>query len=114
MVLPTLLRGKLVDIYIELSKETRGDLAEVKKVLMSKAGLTTDPLVARKELIARIQRDDEPVNTFASELNLLFGQAYPSEEPTSGILLTAVPHRVAAVLKLPSVVTEKTHITGTS
>ena len=28
-VLPTLLRGKFVDIYIELSKETRGNLVEV-------------------------------------------------------------------------------------
>ena len=86
-VLPTLLRGKLVDIYIELSEETRGDLAEVKKALMSKAGLTKDPLVAGKEFIARIQQDGEPVNTFASELKLLFSQAYPLEEPTSGILL---------------------------
>ena len=86
-VLPTLLRGKLVDIYIELSEETRGDLAEVKKALMSKAGLTKDPLVAGKEFIARIQKDGEPVNTFTSELKLLFSQAYPLEEPTSGILL---------------------------
>ena len=51
MVLPTLLQGKLVDIYIELSEDTRGNLAEVKKVLMSKAGLTKDTLVAGKELI---------------------------------------------------------------
>jgi len=35
-VLPILLHGKLVDIYTELSEETRGDLAEVKKELMKK------------------------------------------------------------------------------
>ena len=33
-VLPTLLRGKLVDIYIELSEGTRANLVEVKKALM--------------------------------------------------------------------------------
>ena len=52
IVLPTLLRGKLLDIYIELGEDTRADLAEVKKILMSKAGLTKDPLVAGKEFIA--------------------------------------------------------------
>ena len=54
-VLPTLLCGILVDIFIELSEETRADLQELKKTLMSKAGLTKDPLVAGKEFIARIQ-----------------------------------------------------------
>ena len=87
MVLPMLLQGKLVDIYIELSKETRGDLVEVKKVLMSKVGLTKDPLVTGKEFIARIQQDGEPVNTFTSERKLLFSQVYLSEESTSRILL---------------------------
>ena len=72
-VLPTLLRGKLVDIYIELSEETRANLAEVKKALMSKAGLTKDPLVAGKEFITHIQQDHESVNTFAADLKLLFG-----------------------------------------
>jgi len=37
-VLPKLLQSKLVDIYIELSDETKTDLGEVKKLLMSKAG----------------------------------------------------------------------------
>ena len=87
IVLPTLLRGKLLDIYIELGEDTRADLAEVKKTLMSKVGLTKDPLVAGKEFIARVQWEDETVNTFAVDLKLLFSQAYPSEEPTAGILL---------------------------
>lgn len=86
-VLPTLLRGKLVDFYIELSEETRADLAELKKALMNKAGLLKDPLMAGKEFIARIQRDGETVDSFAENLKLLFKQAYPSEEPTSSILL---------------------------
>jgi len=44
-MVPTLLPSTLVEIYIDLSKETRADLTEVKKVLTSKAGLTKDPLV---------------------------------------------------------------------
>lgn len=51
-ILPTLLCGKLVDIFIELDKETRVDLSVLKKVLMRKAGLTKDPLVAGKGFIA--------------------------------------------------------------
>ena len=43
-VLPTLLRGKLVDIYINLDDGTKADLAEVKKALMKKVGLVKDPL----------------------------------------------------------------------
>lgn len=35
-ILPTLLRGKLVDIFIELNEETRADLTELRKALMSK------------------------------------------------------------------------------
>ena len=62
-------------------------MAEVKKTLMSKAELTKDPLVARKEFIARVQREDKTVNAFAVDLKSLFSQAYPSEEPTAGILL---------------------------
>lgn len=54
-VLPTLLRGELVDIYIDLNEVVRADLSEVQKALMSKAELTKDPLVAGKEFIARTQ-----------------------------------------------------------
>ena len=78
-VLPTLLYGMLVDIYIELSDTIRADLAEVKKVLMSKAELTKDPLVADKEFIVQTQQSNKTVNTFADDLKLLFCQAYPSE-----------------------------------
>ena len=87
IVLLTLLRGKLVGIYIELSDTTRADLVEVRKALMSKAGLTKDPLVAGKEFIARTQQSGETINAFAENLKILFSQAYPSEAPTSGILL---------------------------
>lgn len=38
LVLPTLLRGKLVDYYTEADKGTRGDLEQLKTMLMTKAG----------------------------------------------------------------------------
>lgn len=61
---------------IELGEDVRRNLAELKKALMSKAGLTTDLLVARKEFIVRVQWEGETVNTFAIDLKLLFSQAY--------------------------------------
>ena len=42
-MLPTLLQGRLVNIYINLNDETKADLAEVNKALMKKAGLIKDP-----------------------------------------------------------------------
>ena len=86
-VLPTLLRGKLVDIYIDLDEATKEDLAEVKKALMKKAGLIKDPLVAGKEFMVRSQVQGETVEHFAEELSRLFSQAYPTEAPASDMLL---------------------------
>ena len=51
-ILPALLHGKLVDVFIALDEEIRGGLMTLKKVLMSKAGLIKNPLVARKKFIA--------------------------------------------------------------
>ena len=78
-VLPTLLRGKLVDIYIDLDNGTKADL--------KKAGLIKDPLVVGKEFIVHSQVQGEIVERFAEELLRLFSQAYPTEAPTSDILL---------------------------
>ena len=86
-VLPTLLRGRLVDIYIDLDDDTKADLAEVKKALMKKAGLIKDPLVAEKEFMVHSQVQGETVERFAEELSRLFSQAYPTEAPISDILL---------------------------
>ena len=55
-ILPTLLRGKLVDHYIELDATTRADLKQLKAALMTKAGLTQDPLTAGKLFISRCQQ----------------------------------------------------------
>ena len=86
-VLPTLLRGKLVDYFVELSDETKADLQAVKQALMKKAGLVKDPLLAGRLFITRDQGPSENVAEFAEELKKLFVQAYPAEALTSAILL---------------------------
>ena len=73
-VLPTLLCGRLMDIYIDLDDDTKADLAEVKKALMKKAGLVKDPLVAGKEFMVRSQVQGETVERFAEELSRLFSR----------------------------------------
>ena len=67
-VLPMLLHGKLVDIFIKLNEDTRADLTALKKALMNKEGLTKDPLVAGKEFITWTQQEGETVSSFAGDL----------------------------------------------
>ena len=55
-VLPTLLRGKLVDYFVELSDETKADLSAVKWALMEKAGLVKDPLLASRLFVTRFAK----------------------------------------------------------
>ena len=52
-ILPTLLRGKLVDYYVDLDAATKADLKLLKTALMKKAGLAQDPLMAGKLFISR-------------------------------------------------------------
>jgi len=87
LILPTLLQGKLVDIYMSLDDDTRGDLKLLKKALMMHAGLVRDPLSAGQQFMARHQLPNEKVNDYASDLKKLFTQSYPSEAMTSAILL---------------------------
>ena len=76
-ILPTLLRGKLVDIYMGLNDETRGDLTLLKKALVKQAGLMRDPLSAGQLFMTRHQLPGEKVNDFASELKKLFCRILP-------------------------------------
>ena len=87
VILPTLLRGKLVDIYMGLDDTTRDDLKLLKKALMKDAGLVRDPLSAGQLFMTRHQLSGEKVNDFASELKKLFTESYPSEAMTSAMLL---------------------------
>ena len=87
VILPTLLRGKLVDYYGEYSEETRDNLEQLKLTLMAKAGLAHDSLTASKLFMSRHQGPEEKVADFLAELKQLFREAYPTEELTSAILL---------------------------
>ena len=46
--LPTLLRGKLIDIYLELDDASKADMKTLKAALSEKSGLTKDSLSAAK------------------------------------------------------------------
>lgn len=86
-ILSTLLRGKVVDHYVDLDAATKADLKLLKAALMKEAGLAQDPLTAGKLFISCSQRPGETATDFATHLKKLFKQAYPGEELTSGILL---------------------------
>ena len=87
VILPTLLRGKLVDYYAEFDEATRGDLERLKTSLMTKAGLVRDRLTSSQMFMTRSQWPEEKVADFVVELKKLFKEAYPAEELTSAILL---------------------------
>ena len=76
-ILPTLLRGKLVDHYVELDTTTRADLKQLKTALMTKAGLTQDPLTAGKMFISRCQHPGEKAEGFVDQLRKLFQAGLP-------------------------------------
>ena len=87
LILPTLLRGKLVDVYIALDEETRGDLPNTKTALMQSAGVLRDPLTAGQAFMSRRQGTGETVRDYAMHLKKLFVESYPGEAQTSVILL---------------------------
>ena len=85
--MPTLLWGKLVDIYMTLNEETRGTLPEFNKTQMHQAGLLRDPLTASQSFMSRRLASGEKVSDFAVELQKLFTESYPGEATTSPLLL---------------------------
>ena len=74
-ILPTLLRGKLIDYFMELRDEDKTDLPTLKAALSKRAGLTKDSLES-----ARLFED-------LIILMRLFRQAYPDVDKKSPILL---------------------------
>ena len=46
VVIPTLLRGKLIDNYVELPEATKGNLGHLKVALQDRDGVKEDPLAA--------------------------------------------------------------------
>ena len=48
VIVPALLRGKLVDFFVELSEEDRANMQTLKRALSAKAGLVRDHLPSAK------------------------------------------------------------------
>ena len=86
-VLPALLRGKLLDYYLDLGDDDKVDLKTLKEALKRKAGIDKDPLKASKLFNERCQGSQEKPVDFASELRKLFKQAFPEEDTKSVVLL---------------------------
>ena len=87
VIVPTLLRGKLIDFDTELEDATKDDLAALKATLQEKAGFNTDPLVASRKFNLHDQQPNERVNDYVSDLKCLFKQVYPDEDANSAVLL---------------------------
>ena len=86
-IIPTLLRGRLVDYYIDLEEEEKFSVQELGKSLKKRAGLMTDPLAAARKFSIRSQEPQERVSDFATDLKKLFRLAYLEEAKSSSVLL---------------------------
>ena len=87
VIIPTLLRGKLIDYYSELTDDEKNDVDVLKKSLMEKAGLTKDPLAAARDFQMRVQGPAEKARDFAVAIKKKFKEAYLDEAMTSTVLL---------------------------
>ena len=67
-VIPTLLRGKLIDYYMELENDVKGDLKLLRTALEDRAGKKEDPLIASKNFNQCNQGQGEKVTDFTSFL----------------------------------------------
>lgn len=86
-ILPTLLRGKLLDHFVDCDDDTKSDLKKLHAALLAASGQLEDPLSAAKQFTSRDQRPEECVADFASAIKKLFRRAYPEEQATSKVLL---------------------------
>jgi len=87
LILPTLLRGKLVDAYVQLNETTRENLGSIKKALMEAVGIARDPLTAGQAFMSRHQSVGESVRDYAADIKKLFKESYPEEAQSSPVLL---------------------------
>ena len=87
LILPTLLRGNLVDYYMDLGEDEKRSLEDVKQALERKAGIKKDPILAARYFNSRYQDDRESVMDYATQLRKSFKEAYPEEDVGSAVLL---------------------------
>ena len=86
LMLPALLRGKLVEIFISLSAEEKETLT-LKQALSDRAGITRDSLTSAKAFWERKQGAYESVRDYEIDLTRLFKEAYPNEDTTKSAVL---------------------------
>ena len=87
LILPTLLRGKLVDAYVLLNDTARTSLGNIKKALIKGVGILRDPLITGQAFMSRHQSAGETVRDYVADIKKLFKESYPEEPQTSPILL---------------------------
>ncbi len=86
-IVPALLRGKLVEIFVDLEDEEKADIKTLKRALSARAGLTSDPLASARRFNDRKQEPGEKVSNYARELKRLYSRAYPGEDAQSIVLV---------------------------
>ena len=87
LMLPALLRGKLVEIYISLSAEEKASLTTLQRALSDRAGITRDSLTSARAFSERKQGAHESVRDYAIDLKKLFKEAYPDEDTAKSAVL---------------------------
>lgn len=86
-VVPALLRGKLVDYYVQLQDGEKTSMKVLKTALMVRSGVAKEPLTAAKLFTDRIQGSQERVGDYGMALKKAFKEAFPDELVTSAVLL---------------------------
>ena len=86
-IVPALLRGKLVEIFVDLEDEEKANIKMLKRALSVRAGLTSDPLASARCFNDRKQEPGEKVSDYARELKRLYSRAYPGEDAQSIVLV---------------------------
>ena len=81
------LRGKLVEIFVNLEDEEKANIKTLKRALSARAGLTSDPLASARRFNDRKQEPGEKVSDYARELKRLYSRAYPGEDAQSIVLV---------------------------
>ena len=87
VVIPTLLRGELLDLYLGLSEDKKELMAALKAALAERSGVTKHPLLVCKLFAEKNQGTHQTIAEYATELSKLFQEAHPSEDVSSTVLL---------------------------
>ena len=71
-VVPALLRGKLLDYYIQLDDSEKTTMKALKAALLTRSGIAKEPLSAAKLFMDRVQGSQERVGDYGMALKKAF------------------------------------------